>query len=576
MSFVHLLIALFFVSYSFARDELCAGVVIHDVQKLNLTDTEKRLVCGDKEVNAYKKIPAYQASFFITSFLQSRGYLRPTFEIIDQTLHVHVGKLIKLKKIQIKVTGIDHDRKIIKKEIKRRYTNKTVTPDLLDSIEAETLSHFRQRGYPCAEVKSLFDVSSSAIGVDITKTKSHHFGFFEREQIKGLHENVLKRYYSFEEAEKFNERLLILTEKRMLRSEVVQGTYFLEDCSSDGDSFLMSQRFITGPPRTLRFGVGASTELGPMARVRWSNNRSGPMASILSARLQGSVRSQSLVLTTDTFFWKDHPRRSILSQFELLRESQIDYEQFLVKLGPVTTKWTNDKGGYHSTYMLGPSFEASTYHSKIKSDTRSYKTGVIEGSLNIMDHVYEFFDIHPLDGDNFNFSFGFRHPQLGFSDPSLRLDSSYVKLGRLAELGRGTIVGGFRLNAGTLIISDNVSPVGLPPNIKFYGGGSDDIRGFSLNTLPRNDGAGALTKVSLKLELRKTYFFREKMEGFTFLDGTYFGFESFSTTPELYYSPGIGLRWLSPIGMVQTYLARALTRTEDDGNLLYLGLGGTF
>src|SRR5690606_24286463 len=96
---------------------------------------------------------------------------------------------------------------------------------------------------------------------DISKFK---FGMVKKEPIEGLRKNALDRYYPYKENEIFDQRQLELTEKRMVRAEVVQGTYFLEKC--EDDSFSLSQQFITGPPRSIRFGIGASTEVGPMVR----------------------------------------------------------------------------------------------------------------------------------------------------------------------------------------------------------------------------------------------------------------------------------------------------------------------
>jgi translocation and assembly module TamA len=576
MNFIILLFLLLSADV-FAQEKICSGVIIEG-DEIELDDPEKLLVCGDPKSTAYKIIPPYQASYFLTGFLQSRGYLRPSFQTINGVLHVLTGKISKLKVINVQSERIEEDAKTIKKEIERRYLKAPLTPSLVNSLESESIELLSQKGYPCSEVKSIVDAKTDEVNLDFVKTNSFSFGNIDADSINGLEETALDRYYPFETHDPFNQRLLDLTEKRMLRAEVVQVTYFLKNCSEDGEDFGLSQKFIPGPPRTVRYGVGASTELGPMVRAKWSNNRSGSMASTISARAQASIRSQSLTLMTDTFFWKHRPRRSVVSQLELLRESQIDFEQLLIRLSPSSIKWTRDHGDHLWSWILGPSLESGTYHSRENSNTRTFNTGVIEGSLHWMAHKYELFDTHPQNGEKFNFNFSFRHPTLGFSDPSLRLDSHYVKLSRLTEMGRGKLIGGVRLDVGTLWISNDLSAKSLPPNVKFYGGGSDDIRGFLLNTLPRNDGLGAITRLSLKLELRKTYLFKESIEGFTFIDSAYFGDESFSTRKELFYSPGFGIRWFSPIGMVQSYIARALVLNpgDDDGNLYYLGLGGTF
>src|SRR5690606_5440721 len=118
-------------------------------------------------------------------------------------------------------------------------------------------------------------------------------------------------------------------------------------------------------------------------------------------------------------------RRSLLSALSITRESQIDYEELLVKLNPTSLKWTRDASNRGWTWIVGPSLESGTYHSQEKSDTRSYNTVAIEGSYSLLSHDYELFDIHPEEGDLLTFNFGYRHPSLGFISEALRLDASY-------------------------------------------------------------------------------------------------------------------------------------------------------
>lgn len=579
MTIVMGLFAITFLFLSFpvqAKKEICPQVIIHGNNDIVLSDTEKRMVCGDPELNAYKNIPPYEARFFFTGILQSRGFLSPQFETKTEVLHVHPGKKFYLKKIKV-ISSFRKEKRIIAKELRRLFERKLLATDLLNVIEAEALGLLRENGHPCSKVKVEVDISQSLVMVHLNNLRRFDFGTIDKEKINGLRDNALDRYYPFKSEQTFDEDLLSLTEKRMLRSEVVSGTYFLENCSQNNDSFSLSQHFIIGPPRTIRFGVGASTEMGPMTRIRWSNNRYKSMASLLSANIRASFREQTLNLTSDSFFWKHEPRRSLFSQFEISRESQIDFEELLITLKPLM-KWTRDIGQYHHTYLLGPSYEAGTYHSKENIDTKSFSTGLLSGGIQLMSHSYEHYDIHPEAGDLFALNFDLRDPKFGFQESLLKLDSTFVKLARISNWGRGTLVGGVRLNAGTTWVSDDVSLNGLPPTVKFYGGGSDDLRGFHLKTLPQNDGLGALSKIGTKLELRRTYLVKESIEGFSFLDLSYFGTRSWELDPQLFYSPGIGLRWLSPIGLVQGFAARAY-RTDpyqDLGSLLYLGIGGVF
>ncbi|HXH76620.1 MAG TPA: BamA/TamA family outer membrane protein [Bacteriovoracaceae bacterium] len=571
-----LILSILFFGLHEAYAGLCPQVILHTEHKIKFTDTEKRMLCGDPAVDAYKNIPPYQAEIFMKGFLQSRGYLQPEFAPVGEVLNVYPRSKTFIRKMRVNIDE-DKERKLVEKEIQRQYRKKLMTPKRLDAIEADALTVVRRRGFPCAKIETEAFPDTRSVDLNYKDLNWFPFGKIEKEKIPDLHENALARFYPFRESDAFNEMLLDLTEKRMMRAEVVSGTFFLENCSVDARKFSLSQQFIIGPPRSIRFGAGVNTESGPMFRVKWAHNRFQPMASHLSASFQASLRIQSLNLTADQYLWNHRPRQSLFSQFDLIRESQFDYLQTLARLRP-HMKWTEDKLRRHLIYTLGPTLEAGSFKSEERLEQRSYRTGALEGSISLMSHIYEYFDTHPEDGDTVRFSFDFRQPEFGFPHRLLKLDSTFAKLTRVGVWRRGNLIAGLRVNAATTIVPDSVDLLDLPPSVKFYGGGSDDVRGFLLRTLPKNDGLGALSKLGLKLELRRTYLWKESLEGFVFVDGARFGPEPWDIDPRVWYSPGVGLRWLSPIGMVQTYIARARATNpdEDFGNFYFIGLGGTF
>lgn len=554
---------------------LCSTVKVHG-KKIKFTKTEKQLVCGDSKSHAYQKIPDYEASFIMTGFLQSRGFLEPRFETKGEVLHVHTGKTSVIKRFKI-ISGNKKLAKVVKKELNRLFRKKLLSTDILNSVEADALALVRQRGYPCAKVKAEVDISKKEIQIALNESHYFNFGEVDKEHVPGLREGALDRYYPFKPNEMFNADLLSLTEKRMRREGVVPGTYFVESCEDNNTKFSLSQSFIDGPPRTVRFGVGASTEQGPMARVKWKHARYNSMASQLSANLQASLKVQSISITADSFIWHHEPRRSILSTADITRENQVDYEEVTYTLDS-RVKWSRDSEGYSKIYTLGPTYEGGTYKQDANQDTKSFGSATLKGSAVWMAHNYELYDFHPQEGSLFGYYFDYRNPTFGFPDSLLKLDTTMLRLERLGNWGRGTLIGGLRLNAGTTWITNSASLTGLPPAVKYYGGGSDDVRGYTLKSIPENNGLGALTKVGLKLELRRTYVVIKSLEGFAFMDAARFGAQSWELDQAVYYSPGVGFRWLSPIGMVQSFIARAY-RTDpykDQGNLFFIGIGGVF
>ncbi|MBY0414495.1 MAG: BamA/TamA family outer membrane protein [Bdellovibrionales bacterium] len=577
--FITSIFILFFSSCATVReiDQICPNVFIHSKEKLELSETEKRLICGDSEVEAYKVIPSYQASYLLTGFLQSRGYSQPRFFYEGEVLHAYSENISHVNDV-IVVSENESDSALVHDEILRKYKNDILTPKLLDEIEEASLKILRNNTYPCAKVESLVDASKNLVTITISGLMPFQYGVIAKEEIAGVDAQALDRFYPFIATDYFSEKKLTLAEKRFLRSGIVQGTYFQENCQLAKKEFSLSQQFISGDSRSIRLGIGASTEVGPMVRAKWSNQRSGNMASLLEASAQVSFRNQYFNFTSDRYMWKDTPRRSLLTTFELEHDDQLNYEEFTAQLKP-HIQWTRDVRSRLWTWSAGPTLIAGSYKTnENSSDTKRIKTGALEGMLETKSHEYEVYDIHPEEGDTFNFHFDFRHPSFGFDEPLLKLDFSYLKLIQLGELGKGEAVGGIRFNAATSWVKDTVDINNLPPSVKFFAGGSDDNRGFKLNSLPDNNGVGSLTRFSFKLEFRKTYVFIPTVESFTFVDSIFFGYKSWDLEKRVWYSPGTGLRWLSPIGIVQGYVARALSNEtiKDNGNYFYLGLGGVF
>ncbi len=558
-------------------DKLCPKITIHSDDRFELTDTEKRLICGDPDSIAYKVIPSYQASYMLTGFLQSRGYSNPRFEYNGDLLDVYPEEKSHLKKATVN-TGFEDEDRAVEKEIMRHYKKEVITPKLLDSIEAESLSIVRNHAYPCAKLESSVDATTGEVTINVTGMEAFQFGPVTKEPIEGVDDRALARFYPFIDADLFSEKKLTLAEKRFIRSGIVQGTYFQEKCDLKNHQFSLTQQFIPGNAKTIRLGIGASTEVGPMVRAKWSNQRAGKMASLLEANAQLSFKNQYLNFTSDRYMWPDSPRRSLLTTLELERDKQSTYEESSATLKP-HIQWTRDGTSRLWTWSTGPTLIASSYvTNQNDGDTKRVQTGALEGMLQTKSHDYELFDLHPENGDFMQFNFDFRHPSFGFVDPLLKLDLTYLKLMKIGNLGKGEAIGGIRINTSTTWVNDNVSMEDLPPSVKFYGGGSDDVRGFKLSSLPGNNGVGSLTKFSTKFEFRKTYVFIPTIESFSFVDFAYFGDRSWKLGDQFWYSPGTGIRWLSPIGMVQGYVARGLSNRSirDEGDLFYLGLGGVF
>jgi outer membrane translocation and assembly module TamA len=112
--------------------------------------------------------------------------------------------------------------------------------------------------------------------------------------------------------------------------------------------------------------------------------------------------------------------------------------------------------------------------------------------------------------------------------------------------------------------------------LRNYLGGQADLRGFGRMELPGNS-VGGLSAWFGNLEMRPDLW-GTRLEPLLFVDVGELGNKSFSIQSPLYWSPGIGMSYLSPIGTFQTTLAHGIVSGGDPASLshwqFYLTLGG--
>lgn len=557
----------------------CSQIIISSAEKLSLSANEITLICGDPNDAAYQNIPLYQANLYLSGFLQARGYLNFISEIKNNQLVVETKSKTMISSAKIKAISplSADDLRFLQDHLNIHFLGNVLTPEQLNTMEADLTRLLKERGYACSDISSKALASDGSVTLEINNTHPMVFGSLITEKIKGINPKAFERLYPFKPGAAYDVKKLELTEKRFLRSGIVEGSYFEETCRSS--SVDLEHRLLEGPPRLVRLGIGLSTEVGPMTRARWSHQRKGSMASYRELNLQASFKDQQARALMDEYLWENSPRRSLLASIEWKRESQEDYEEMTFTVRP-HLKWSVDTKRHSWQWILGPSFSVGRYSTDNieASDQENYSSTSFEGQIHTMSHTFEYYDFHQQEGHKISLNLDLRHPDLGFKEPLAMGQLSALKIRPFTRMGKGFLVGAFRTNFSSTWVEPKVELDSLPPSVKHFGGGSDDIRGYRLNTLPKNDGLGALTKLGVKMELRKTHTFISTLESVAFLDMMKFGLKPFELDETLWYSPGIGLRWLSPIGLIQGYVAKGLASRpkRDDGPLLFIGIGGQF
>jgi translocation and assembly module TamA len=522
----------------------CAKIQIEGALSPPLNNSELRWICGDPENAAYRDVPLYQAAFHLRAFLDNRGYVKAQINIKDGTLVVDPGKQVRIESVSL----VPDDASLSR--IASRFKGSVLRPALLNSLESTIKRQLLETGYSCATVSSL--ANGADVTLKIAKGARRNFEHFEVDPIPGLLPEALLRFRPFKAKTLYDVRLLELYEKRLLRDNVVQGTYFKENCKENESPIVQS--FLLGPPRTLRFGVGVDTENGPLLQASWRHHRFSKMAAQASFTLQASLVEQSLITRSEYFPWPERPRLSLAPQLKISRTKTEDLVELTHAVEAVGTR-TWDSAQAKWSLGAGPAFITNWYQSAENSRFRQESSVALIARSEMRTHSFEIFDAHPQDGSLVALSGEYRDPTLGFPDRTFRIAAEARTLAGLGDCGRGRCVGALRLSASNTWTSSS-SLATLPPSLKTYLGGFESLRGFGPQSIPNNEGLGALSSAATGVELRGVDLILPKWEPYAFFDFGSVGVNSNELDSQIYSTLGLGLRWSSPIGLVQGYLSR--------------------
>ncbi|HEX4046886.1 MAG TPA: hypothetical protein VH309_03585, partial [Elusimicrobiota bacterium] len=112
----------------------CPSIAFASAATIKLTDSERKLVCGDPKVEGWKRIPLNQAEYFMRVFLQQRGYQNPAFSVARAVLRVDAGpkSLVTALRVEGLPAGLDAGKL-------RMIVGQALTPATLDKVKAALL-----------------------------------------------------------------------------------------------------------------------------------------------------------------------------------------------------------------------------------------------------------------------------------------------------------------------------------------------------------------------------------------------------------------------------------------------------
>ncbi|MES2965123.1 MAG: BamA/TamA family outer membrane protein [Bdellovibrionota bacterium] len=531
---------------------VCPNIRIDN--EVDFGDMERRLLCGDGEQNAtgipWASIPPNQAAYFAKGFLQSRGFHVPRFIQDGDVLFIVRGPDSRLR--DFKISGGPETWDPPKR---RLIENERLTPPLLDDLQGWSLTQIKNEGYACATVESRADPATGEARVTVKPGSLLKIKRIEDTGDTGLREGALDRYNAFLIGDVYRERLISLTKRRIQDDGFLQTLVLTTRCDEDGVTLVRD--IVLGPSRTVRIGVGGSTEEGARVRLIVRRNRIGESASSAQGRVNLSYLNEFVnkQIADASFRWYYLPgeNRWFLEPaviFEHAEETAFESQSVETK---ALHGWTIETTDGQFALRAGPNVLA-TYLSRGLGPERSTVTYAELGG-RWTTHDFEWFATSPRTGEYVDASVLVTNAEWGANFTAQKLQIQGQKLWHLFHYDPPLFVLGVRFNASALFSPDANVTSDLPIRFLTFLGGESDLRGFDRQSLPLS-GIGGLSSASGSIEGRFHKVLFKRVDVFTFLDGGALGRAQFKLDPPIFLSPGTGLRWESPLGVLRGYVAQ--------------------
>jgi outer membrane translocation and assembly module TamA len=565
------------------RTELCPGFIFVGKVQPGLSDTEKRLVCGDPKSDAWKVIPKNQAKFMFSTFMQDRALYHVQYVEEKERVTAEVGD-------PLVATSLTSEGEPSNLELsrQRRVVGEKLTPSLLDTIEQWTKKRLGSIGYPCPKVTSHANSDTGEIHLVIEPGPQQDLMAVQEVNIPGVAPGVLRRYDAFRLGKAFNADNLVTTSNRIVNQGLFDSSFFVANCTDKGA--VANQEVVSSPPHLLSLGVGLNTEEILVGRARWTVTRLGKNASDVSVQIYTSFRSQQLSSYYDAYVFDPGSRQAIRPYISIDHENWDAYETgtFSTQLAHETT-WDGENTGFK--VITGPQLDViRTYRAYAGVAPVDSHFLSLMSSLTLMTHAFEYYSNanSPRTGYAATASVGFAD-QSAFSTTSVqRIDLRWEGLWNYRHYDPPLFVFGLRAGYDTTISSERPNfadpgAIEIPPTYLHFLGGSQDLRGFGVQELPLRPQVsstqtqiGNLSSAFLSFEARLVAELPFNLQPIFFTDVGALGNIPGELFAPIYWDPGIGLRLQSPIGVVRGTLAHGFIGDTPDHFQLYFSYGQEF
>ncbi len=430
---------------------------------------------------------------------------------------------------------------------------------LYESGKNSVLAALRERGYFDAELKKhTVEVSraerTARIVLQWDSGVRYRFGeaMFEGAH---LHPGVMQRFVSFDPGEPYSAKKVIEMQQRMTGSEYFDIVDVSPDIEGAVNYVVPIMVKVTPNKQTLyTAGLSIGTDSGAGVRGAMDRRYVNAYGHKLHAEAQVSQRLQG-----------------ILAEYRIPKPGR-DQRQLAFGAGYAQSEFEDVRSDVFSAAVSDARLWRDwTRIASLKYLRSDFTIGSTEGQSNLL---YPELRLQRKETDDILFprkgwslDFALRGSPLEFGGGT-RFLQFYADARWILPMGDKSRAL-FRGAGGTTQVRDFNS---LPPELRFFGGGDRNIRGFDFQSIGEVDESGAVIGGRHLIAVSAEYEFDVFREwgAAVFVDAG----DAFNDRFDAKVAVGVGARWRSPIGLVRLDVAYPLRRGDLDGGVqLHLVVG---
>jgi len=363
-----------------------------------------------------------------------------------------------------------------------------------------------------------------------------------------LHESLLRGYIRFKQGDPLSSNQLLVLQEGLADSSYFQRVEVVPRRDEEvGVEVPIDVNLVPAKPQKWSAGLGYGTDTGPRASLGYELRQINEEGHRFTS--EGKVSLIEKSIRTDYLIPGAYPRSDVL-----------DFTVAYADLTPKTSQSLSLLAGPSYSYSVGRWRQAVA----LDYQRETYTIGVEKGTSDLVipqdtwTRVYADDRIYPSRGEKYTFMVrgGARALASDVNFFQASADAKFIQ--SLDRRRRFRLIS--RAFAGYTATSDFDR---LPPTERFFAGGDQSVRGYAYQGIGARDVKGNViggpdtvvgsVEVEYRLEQWRAL---QKFGLATFYDA---GTAGFSYGGNLQQGTGLGIFWISPIGLVRVYVATALS-----------------